>query len=103
MQYEFGHRVYIEISGSLSFSDTQRWNKMLDELLEFKATRVTLDLGPLTKIDSSGIGLMMVLRDRAEKANLNMIVLLPEDKNVVSILQLANLEALFEVKVVDGL
>lgn len=100
MKYQFTQQINVAISGDLSFTDTSDWNQMIDELLEVDCTHVTLDLRGLTRIDSSGIGLMMVLRDRAKSRDFELVVVKPTDKNVMSILQLANLGALFEL--VDG-
>lgn len=98
MKYDLQQTVHARIAGDLSFADTSGWNKMIDEMLSYDCEDYTLDLTLLTRIDSSGIGLMMVFRDRIEKAERSVVVIMPKDPQVVSILQLANLEALFTLK-----
>lgn len=95
MQYKLSQQITATISGSLSFADTSEWNKMIDSMLEYESFEFMLDMSELTSIDSSGIGLMIVLRDRMEAADGSLTVVKPRDKNVVSILKLVNLQALF--------
>ena len=98
MKYDLQQTVHARIAGDLSFADTSEWNKMIDEMIAADCEDYTLDLTHMTKIDSSGIGLMIVFRDRIEKTGRSMTVIKPKDPQVVSILQLANLEALFTLK-----
>jgi len=95
VQYKLSQQITATISGSLSFADTSEWNKMIDSMLEYESFEFMLDMSELTSIDSSGIGLMIVLRDRMEAADGSLTVVKPRDKNVVSILKLVNLQALF--------
>ena len=58
----------LKLNGELTFNDHAAFNDLIEELTAATVSSVECDLRDLEFIDSSGLGLLLLLSDRARKA-----------------------------------
>jgi anti-anti-sigma factor len=58
-----------ELSGRLSFSDHQAFRILLQDIEKAKAKSCVFDLGQLTSVDSSGLGMFIIAAEAAKAGN----------------------------------
>jgi len=86
------------LSGRLDFSRRQEFLDLLDRFLDDVSAlaEVRVDCGQLTYLDSSGLGLLLVLRDRARKRGC-AVALVECSQGVLEILNTVQFGRLFRV------
>ncbi|HEY0330891.1 MAG TPA: STAS domain-containing protein [Rhodopseudomonas sp.] len=70
MQYEFnGNDANVSLNGELTFTDHVAFREVASRLLKATDQSLTIDLSKLDFIDSAGLGMLLIVRDEANKAN----------------------------------
>ncbi len=67
----------LELSGELDMAATLKLEPVVEGLLGEGARKLTLDLGPLSFIDSTGFSLLVELNDRAAREGVELVLLRP--------------------------
>ncbi len=81
----------------LTFADRDLFDGVIDKLLARGKRRVTVDLGGLDYMDSAGLGMLLTLRDRAERAQADVLIRNPQAE-VRELLVLACFDSLFTIE-----
>ena len=84
----------VNVSGQLTVSDQVAVGEMIQKVLQSSSSRIVVDLKNLEFMDSSGLGMLLVLHDKAKSANATVIISRPEGK-VRKMLELACFDTLF--------
>ena len=90
-----GREVTIEISGSFDFSQHQAFRTICDKA-GTTVQRFIIDLGAAEYVDSSALGMLLVLRDRVG-GNRDKVRLTRARPEVKKILEIANFDQLFTI------
>lgn len=81
----------------LIFADRDTFESVIDKLLARKARKGIVDLSQLEYMDSAGLGMLLTLRDRAEKAEMDIMLSRPKAE-VRELLVLACFDTLFAIE-----
>lgn len=81
----------------LTFDDREVFEGVIDKLLARKRPRVVVDLSALDYMDSAGLGMLLTLRDRAERAGADVVLRRPRSE-VRELLDLACFGTLFTIE-----
>lgn len=88
----------VRISGELVFTDYRDFRTLWDRLLKAKpGASVTIDLSELQFIDSAGLGMLLIMRDEASRAQLSLVLKNPQGQ-VKRIFSISRFETLFSIK-----
>lgn len=73
---ETAEALQLALSGRLEFTDHERLTEIVDAILNSRGRHrlVVLDLSELEFIDSAGLGMLLILHEEAETANLRLVV-----------------------------
>lgn len=85
------------LKNQLTFADRDLFDGVIDKLLARKKRKVAVDLSQLDYMDSAGLGMLLTLRDRAERANAEVVIRKPRSE-VKELLVLACFDSLFEIE-----
>jgi len=87
----------ITLSGRFDFNRHREFRSACDPLLEDAQVQVLqVDLGQVDYMDSSALGMLLMLRDKAGAAK-KQVVLLNVRGNVKQVLEIANFGKLFSI------
>lgn len=81
----------------LTFDDREVFETVIDKLLARKRRQVAIDLSALDYMDSAGLGMLLTLRDRAERAGADVVLRRPRSE-VRELLELACFGTLFRIE-----
>ena len=81
----------------LTFDDREVFEGVIDKLLARKRPRVAVDLSALDYMDSAGLGMLLTLRDHAERAGADVVLRRPRSE-VRELLDLACFGTLFTIE-----
>lgn len=81
----------------LTFADREVFETVIDKLLARKRPRAAVDLSALDYMDSAGLGMLLTLRDRAERAGVDVVLRRPRSE-VRELLVLACFDTLFAIE-----
>lgn len=81
----------------LTFADRDLFDSLIDKLLARKKGKVAVDMGGLDYMDSAGLGMLLTLRDRAERAAAAVTIRNPQ-ADVRELLVLACFDSLFAIE-----
>jgi stage II sporulation protein AA (anti-sigma F factor antagonist) len=76
--------VSVALHGDVTFETSDRWHEVARSALDAHPTKVTVDLGAVTFLDSSGMYVLVQLRRRAAELGVDM-----EVRNMPSNVELA--------------
>ncbi|WP_181905307.1 STAS domain-containing protein [Aestuariispira insulae] len=68
----------VKLYGELTFNDHGSFNDLIEELSTGGTSNISCDLSGLEFIDSSGLGLLLLLTDRAKKNGWTLTFLKPQ-------------------------
>ena len=90
------NEVLITVSGVFNFDLHEEFGKALDVAKTKNNSKFTIDLGAVQDIDSSALGMLLLLRDAAggDRANIEIRRCRPE---IVEELRMANFHKLFNI------
>lgn len=87
----------IDLKGRLTFSDYSVFREISDYLNQFNPKTCLLNLEGLEFIDSAGLGMLLIVRDKVASKN-GMVVLRNSQGQVKKMLTLGNFDSLFSVE-----
>ena len=91
-----GNVVTLELRGQLTSKDRSAFIEMLPTLLGDGGVEVTLDLKDLVYMDSVGLGMLITLRDEADKKDATATIKNPTG-DVKALLDMACFDRLFSI------
>lgn len=75
MKFEFkDNDATVSVSGDLTFTDHVAFRELADRLAASKGNTLTIDVANLSFIDSAGLGMLLIAREEARKANRNLVL-----------------------------
>lgn len=91
--------VVIKLSGQFVFSDTPKFKNVLDMVTteNDKAKQLVLDFSDISFIDSSGLGMLLLLRDECQKNKVGLSIKSIHGQ-VEKIFTLSKFEQLFTIE-----
>lgn len=81
----------------LTFADREVFDAVIDKLLARQRRGMVVDLSALDYMDSAGLGMLLTLRDRAERAGADVVLRRPKSE-VRELLVLACFDTLFTIE-----
>lgn len=90
-----GSKMNISIDGRFDFSSHQEFRKVYEEC-EKRPQKYTVDLKETTYLDSSALGMLLLLRDHAGGDD-SAIEIVNCNEDVRKILTISNFEQLFDI------
>ena len=92
-----GNRSIVKLVGKLDYKGHRIFNETCRPLLELPEVRtVDIDLAAVDYIDSSGLGLLMLLNEKAQAAGKDVVLRNPQP-TLLQILNIANMGQLFDI------
>lgn len=85
------------LKDQLTFADRDLFDSLIDKLLARKKRRVAVDMAGLDYMDSAGLGMLLTLRDRADRASAEVSIHNPRAE-VRELLVLACFDSLFAIE-----
>ncbi len=92
-----GDRFDVGLWDSLTSADLTSFRDFLSEMKKAKCKVTVLDLANLTWIDSAGLGMLILAKEAAEKADIQLILRSPRG-HVKSLLELGRFDKLFAIE-----
>lgn len=92
-----GDAAEITITGRLTFKFHKEYKDFLDELLKNQVGRFIFDLQGVEFIDSAGLGMLLIAKQKAQGQNATVILRKPPE-NVKRMLQVAKFDKIFEIE-----
>ncbi|MFD2262740.1 STAS domain-containing protein [Lacibacterium aquatile] len=87
----------ITITGRLTFKFHKEYKDFLDDLLKNEVERFIFDLSGVEFIDSAGLGMLLIAKQKAQGQNAQVILRKPPE-NVKRMLQVAKFDKIFEIE-----
>lgn len=84
--------VYLSVSGTLSFTDCRDWRRLIEAAFKEDAVAYVLDLSELEAIDSSGLGMMLNMKEWALDQRKQISIRLASDSVPASMVRLAKFD-----------
>lgn len=93
-----GDKTVIKLAGRFDFNDHRSIKAVYEPLLlQAGVKTLEVDLAAVEYLDSSALGMLMLLRERAQAAG-KTVVLSNPGKMVMQILEIANFSKLFKIQ-----
>lgn len=86
----------IELSGRFDFNAHREFRGAMDRALGMEVQSVTIDMGRVPYVDSSALGMLLMLRDKARSRN-RSVSLCGTHGTVRQVLEIANFGKLFPI------
>ncbi|MCX9158338.1 STAS domain-containing protein [Niveibacterium sp. 24ML] len=87
----------MKLSGRFDFNAHREFREALDRLVGLPATKaLQVDLGEVSYLDSSALGMLLLLRDKAKQAN-KPVTLTGVKGSVRQVLDIANFSKMFSI------
>jgi anti-anti-sigma factor len=75
MRFEFGNDdTTVSLSGEFTFTDHVAFKAIASRLFERQGKPIVIDIAKLEFIDSAGLGMLLIVRDEAEKAHRSLVL-----------------------------
>ena len=87
----------VKLSGRLTFKDHRAYRDLLTELLGHGAKTYEIDLSGVEHIDSAGIGMLMISKQKAEAANGDVVLVKPP-ATVRRVLEVAKIDEIIDIR-----
>lgn len=91
-----GENATIRLQGRFDFSTHRDFRAAVDTVLQAQHTQLSVDFGEVEYLDSSALGMLLLLRDKARAAN-KTVSLVNCRGSVRQILDIANFSKLFPI------
>lgn len=93
---EVGEEMYVELAGRLTFADYGSFKELTELFIEHDTKNCLLDLTNLEFIDSAGLGMLLIARDKMRIKN-GDVILKGAQGQVKKMLDLGHFDSLFKV------
>jgi anti-anti-sigma factor len=98
MRFEFkGDDSHVVLSGDLTFTDHMVFREIADRMAASKDKSIVIEVANLSFIDSAGLGMLLIAREEARKAN-RALILRGATGQVKRMFNLTKFETLFTVE-----
>jgi len=94
---EEGSKAVINLAGQLVSSDRDEFERVVSDVLQSGAENVDVHMSELTYMDSVGLGMLVGMRDEAEKHDVTVNLVEPQG-NVKTLLDMARFDILFNIR-----
>jgi HptB-dependent secretion and biofilm anti anti-sigma factor len=75
MHFEFNHDdASVSLSGEFTFTDHIAFKAIASRLFERQGKPIVIDLAKLEFIDSAGLGMLLIVREEADKAQRSLVL-----------------------------
>jgi anti-anti-sigma factor len=75
MRFEFDNDdATVSMSGEFTFTDHVAFKAIASRLLERQGKPIVIDLAKLEFIDSAGLGMLLIVREEADKAHRSLVL-----------------------------
>lgn len=91
-----GEEIYVELAGRLTFADYGSFKELTELFIENNPKNCLLDLSKLEFIDSAGLGMLLIARDKMRMKN-GEVTLKGAQGQVKKMLDLGHFDSLFKV------
>lgn len=91
-----GNETSVRMEGQFTFSDTQKFKNILDLVTQDKVKSLALNLAGITFIDSSSMGMLLLLRDECQSRNIPLNIRSPQGQ-VEKIFRISKFYDLFSI------
>jgi anti-anti-sigma factor len=91
-----GHALRIELSGDFTFSQNAAFRRIVEEVAASGATAVSVGLSALRTVDSAGLSMLVLLRERLVKVG-GTVTLCRPPTQVARILEVVDFGKLFQI------
>ena len=91
-----GGRAVIRLQGRFDFNAHREFRDAIDAALKLDAREVAVDLAGVDYLDSSALGMLLMLRDKARSLG-RAVVLTGSQGAVKQVLDIANFSKLFSI------
>ena len=93
-----GAKATLKLEGRLTFEHHREFKEQAYPLLDRPEVRaIQLDLGGVTYMDSSTLGMLLLLREKADAKGIKVLLLRPSP-SVMTILKVVQFDRLFEIQ-----
>lgn len=90
--------ITIRLSGTFNFLDQVSFRKSYEDRLNGNSKKYILDFRQVTFIDSSSLGMILLLKDYVSDKEKNKITLVNASPEVLQIFKVANFQQLFHIQ-----
>ncbi len=90
-------KTVVKLTGQLIASDREEFDGLINQVFTSGVKTVDLQMTDLTYMDSVGLGMLVTLRDEAEKHDANVDLVDPQG-NVKALLEMARFDILFNIR-----
>ena len=91
-------KTELVISGRLTFAEHEQCRAILSELVAAPGTKQIIDLRGVEFIDSAGLGLLLLLREEAEKNGRKLSLRVSNDGQVKHMLDVSHFHSLIPIE-----
>jgi len=91
-----GADATLSLAGRLSLNDNEAFRAAVDEVAEGGSRSVQVDLGGLTDLDSAGLSMLVVLRNRMARTGARVSIRRPPD-HIRKLLEVVEFDKLFDI------
>ena len=93
-----GTTAIISLKGRLTFKYHKEYQKLLDDIMvDQNAKRLEFDLNEVEFMDSAGLGVLLIARQRADKLNAEIVLKRPST-DLKRILTVAQFDRMFTIE-----
>ena len=89
-------KAVVKLQGRFDFNAHREFREVVDKAMEGSASEVLVDLAGVDYLDSSALGMLLMLRDKAKTAN-RAVALTQGSGAVKQVLDIANFGKLFRM------
>ncbi len=90
-------RASLSITGALTFADHTEFKGVIEQIIEPQPKEIEVDLSQVEIVDSAGLSLFLILRDRAKKYG-GSVTLKRPPQHVARMLNVVAFDALFTIQ-----
>ncbi len=91
-----GDRFVVSIAGVLTFDDHEPFRQIVNEISDCTPATVELSLATTKMIDSAGIGMLLLAKDKADKSG-KVLLLSGVTGHVAKVVELSKIDQLIKI------
>lgn len=92
-----GGEWHCNIKGHFTFTDTFKFKTLLDDIEQKQPQKLVLDFQEAEYIDSAALGMLLVLKEVAEKTNTD-ITMVHVHSQILKVFTLSRFEEVFDIQ-----
>lgn len=93
----FEELVLVRLKGRCTFSSLPQFEEVLEEVNHRQPSRFEIELSELEYIDSSGVGMLLMLQEACERRQSHLVLCNPSAQ-VITVMRLTKLDQLFTIE-----